>query len=341
MTDVDAPVTVRDVYLWDHERLWRALYAFTGSRQLADETVAEVFTEALRHEGTIRDVTGWVWRSAFGSATAPATGPHTDATEQLAPVLARLDELDTADRRLLAWCHVGGWTAGEVAPALGMPRAVARFRLRRAEGRARTVLADGAATTPPAADLLRPFERVPVPDQWDEIVTRMELDGIVPGERRRTGRTWIALGAVAAVIAFVVGLIVTSSSTPDDDTRPVDSSAVPTATIGDGREVTLALNDRDGSSTAGTFRLRLYESGGTTLLEYEDVDVAPDDEIAFVAIELDGRVGSTTPYTPRSIGSLQLAEGTLTTPFTIRIVLTGADGDIVHSSDIVELTPDL
>ena len=56
---------------------------------------------------------------------------------------------------------------------------------------------------------------------------------------------------------------------------------------------------------------------------------------------ISGRVGSTTPYTPRSIGSLQLAEGTLTTPFTIRIVLTGADGDVVHSSDIVELTPDL
>ena len=341
MTDLDAPITARDVYLWDHERLWRALYAFTGSRAFTDDTVADVFAEAVRRDGTVRDITGWVWSSAFAVTPGPATELSTDS-EPLAALLARLDEFDAGDRRLLSWCHVGGWTAREMAPALGSSRALTTLRLRRAERRARSLLADGTARSPRAVeDAFGDFAGVPVADQWDDVEARLDLD-VVPIGARRSGRPWIVVGAVVAVVALVGGLIVTAgSSTPAESTRPGDSTALPTATIGDGREVTLAMSDVRDGPTAGTFRLRLYESGGTTLLEYEDVDVVPDENVEFIVIELDGRVGSTTPYTAGSIGSLQLSEGILTTPFTIRVALADADAEAIQTSDTVRLTPDL
>ena len=338
MTDLDVPVTVRDVYLWDHERLWRALYAFTGSRQLADDAVADVFAEALRHDGTIRDITGWIWSAAF--AHEPASGPPTDP-EPFRTLLARLDELDTGDRRLLSWRHVGGWTAREMAPALGSTRAITRLRLERAERRAQPILADEVARpAQTVADLFRHFDAIAVPDRWDDIEARLDLDDAVPVGPLGRARPWIVVGAVVAVLALVAGLIVTAgSSTPADNTRAVDSAALPTATIGGGRPVTLALSAVRGGPTTGTFRLRLYESGGTTVLEYEDIDMMPDEDIEFVIIELDGRVGSTTPYAAGSIGSLQLSDGILTTPFAIRLALTDADGEVIDSSDTVVLTP--
>lgn len=347
MTDLDAPITVRDVYLWDHERLWRSLYAVTGSRQFADDTVADVFAEALLRDGTLRDITGWVWGAAFAVTPESATEPSTDSelsigSEPVAAALARLGELETGDRRLLAWSHVGGWTASEIAPALGSSRTLTRLRLHRAERRARSMLAAGGERAPhTVADMFRPFAAVPVTARWDDVEARLDLD-VGPVGSRRNGRPWLAIGAVVAVVALVAGLIVTAgSSTPAESTRPTDSPALSTATIGDGREVTLAMSDVRDGPTGGTFRLRLYESGGTTLLEYEDVDVLPDEDAEFIVIELDGRIGSTTPYTAGTIGSLQLSDGILTTPFTIRVALADADAEIIQTSDVVELTPDL
>jgi DNA-directed RNA polymerase specialized sigma24 family protein len=339
MNDLDDPITARDVYLWDHERLWRALFAFTASRELTDEIVADVFADAVRRDGTVRDITSWVWASAFDAAPGPL--PSTDEGS-LAAAFARLDRLDADDRRLLSWRHVGGWTAGEIASALGSARILTRLRLHRAERRARATFADAASRSPGAVDdAFGPFSTVPVADQWHEVEARLDQVDL-PFHARRSGRPWIAVGAVIAVIALVAGLVVTAgSSTPDESTPPEDSTSLPTATIGDGREVTLAMNDARDRPTGGTFRLRLYESGGTTLLEYEDVDVLSAEGAEFVVIELDGRVGSTVPYAAGSIGSLQVSDGILTTPFTIRVALTDADARIVQTSDVVELTPDL
>lgn len=342
MTDLDAPITARDVYLWDHERLWRTVYAFTGSRELTDDIVADVFADAVRRDGTVRDITSWIWGAAFPVAPAASTTPSIDA-EPLAAALTRLDRLDAADRRLLSWCHVGGWTADEIASAIGSPRVLTRLRLRRAERRARAAFADDTQRSPGTIeDVVGPFTTMPVADQWHEIEHRLDHDHPPPVGARHNGRPWIAVGAVIAVVGLVAGFVVTAgSSTPAESTRADDSTVLPTATIGNGREVTLAMSEAGDGPTTGTFRLRLYETGGTTLLEYEDVDVMSDEDAEFVVIELDGRVGARMPYSAGSIGSLQVSDGILATPFTIRVVLTGADAEVVLTSDVVELTPDL
>jgi len=144
---------VRIVYDADHDRLWRSIFAFSGSRDVADEAVAEAFAQAIRRGDEIRDVAAWVWRSAFAIARgdlkrrrswisaeeAADVGEH-DA--RLGEVLARLSELSPEDRQLIVLCHVGGWKPGELATVLGEPAGRLRVRLHRATRRAREILED-------------------------------------------------------------------------------------------------------------------------------------------------------------------------------------------------------
>ena len=141
---------VRAVYESDHARLWRSLYAFTSSRAIADDAVAEAFAQALRRGDEIRDVQAWVWRAAYAIARGElkrrgsnATLPDLsfdDQSDGIAGVLSRLGSMSDGDRELLVLCHVGGWKPGELARVTGVPAGVIRVRLHRATRRARDLL---------------------------------------------------------------------------------------------------------------------------------------------------------------------------------------------------------
>lgn len=142
---------VRTVYEADHARLWRSIYAFSGSRDVADEATAEAFAQALRRGDEVRDVAAWVWRSAFAIARGElqrrrrsddrlADGSTTDGIDGLGDLLRRLASLSEQDRELIVLCHVGGWKPGELAEVLGEPAGRVRVRLHRATDRARKIL---------------------------------------------------------------------------------------------------------------------------------------------------------------------------------------------------------
>lgn len=141
---------VRAVYVADHARLWRSLYAFSGSREVADEATAEAFAQALRRGDEIRDVAAWVWRSAFAIARGelqrrrrPDSPPIREAVApggDLAELLGALAELPEADRELIVLCHVAGWKPGELAAVLDANAGAIRVRLHRATARARDLL---------------------------------------------------------------------------------------------------------------------------------------------------------------------------------------------------------
>ena len=148
---------VRRVYETDHDRLWRSLFAFCGSRPLADDAVAEAFAQALRGGDRIDDVAAWVWTSAFkiargelkqrGRTTADLLAERraTDVDiahddEDIQHLLQRLSALSHDDRELIVLCHVGGWKPRELAPVLGIPAGTLRVRLHRATARAREIL---------------------------------------------------------------------------------------------------------------------------------------------------------------------------------------------------------
>lgn len=149
---------VRRVYEADHARLWRSLFAFCGSRPLADDAVAEAFAQALRRGDGIDDVAAWVWTSAFkiargelqqrGRTTADLVVDRRaadidsviDDDDDVNHLLQRLAALSHDDRELIVLCHVGGWKPRELAPVLGIPAGTLRVRLHRATARAREIL---------------------------------------------------------------------------------------------------------------------------------------------------------------------------------------------------------
>jgi RNA polymerase sigma-70 factor (ECF subfamily) len=152
MTSDLAVHRVRRVYETDHPRLWRSLFAYTGSRTIADDAAAEAFAQALRRGDEVRDVAAWVWRSAYAIARGElqrrsrSTGGGESIElavgdpDDLAGVMAQLQELSPDDRELLVLCHVAGWKPRELAPVLGVPVGALRVRLHRATRRARELM---------------------------------------------------------------------------------------------------------------------------------------------------------------------------------------------------------
>jgi len=47
------------------DRMWRALYAYTGDPEIASDALSEAFAQALRRGDAIREADRWIWRSAF------------------------------------------------------------------------------------------------------------------------------------------------------------------------------------------------------------------------------------------------------------------------------------
>ncbi|MGI8755641.1 MAG: hypothetical protein ACR2MB_07225 [Acidimicrobiales bacterium] len=66
--------------------LWRALVAWSGSTDVADEALAESFAQLLRRGAEVRDPAAWAWRAAFRLDRLP------DDAIDLVRALARLSD---------------------------------------------------------------------------------------------------------------------------------------------------------------------------------------------------------------------------------------------------------
>jgi DNA-directed RNA polymerase specialized sigma24 family protein len=65
-TTVSADVAgLEQVYEEHGGKLWRALFLYTGDREIASDGLAEAFAQALRRGDELRSPERWVWRSAF------------------------------------------------------------------------------------------------------------------------------------------------------------------------------------------------------------------------------------------------------------------------------------
>jgi RNA polymerase sigma-70 factor, ECF subfamily len=147
---------VRDAYASTHARLWRAVLAFSGSREITDDAVAEAFAQVLRRGAEVRDVEAWVWRSAFAIARGELARRSSAVSESVVDVGESMPEpavdlmrslrlLPTSDRELLVLVHIGGWAPSELAEITGTPAATVRVRLHRANKRARAIFEGGAS----------------------------------------------------------------------------------------------------------------------------------------------------------------------------------------------------
>ena len=65
MASAETAAKLEMLFRADAPRLWRSLLLFTGSRDIADDAVAEAFAQALRRGDAIKEPSAWIRRVAF------------------------------------------------------------------------------------------------------------------------------------------------------------------------------------------------------------------------------------------------------------------------------------
>jgi RNA polymerase sigma factor (sigma-70 family) len=144
MDGVATDVSVESVYRSIHGRLWRALWAMSGDRDVASDAEAEAFAEVLRRGDAVEDVAGWVWRSAFRIANGllaersrPMTSSEVMSNEtagegSLSEFLSLLGSLSAQQRACVVLRYVGDLSAAEIGTLLGTSAGTVRVQLHRA-----------------------------------------------------------------------------------------------------------------------------------------------------------------------------------------------------------------
>lgn len=156
---------LRPVYEAVHARLWRAVLAWSGSAQVADEAVAEAFAQAARRGAAIADPTAWVWRAAFRIAAGDMARARREPLEPLGDhhemvadgsamaipgeaidLLRALRQLSDQQRRAVVLTDGAGFRAPEAAALMGTSAATVRVQASRARRRLRALLAETETT---------------------------------------------------------------------------------------------------------------------------------------------------------------------------------------------------
>ena len=148
---------IEDVYREDGPRLWRALFAYAGDPEVASDTLAEVFAQALNHHGPLESPQRWIWRSAFKIAagemkrrrTSTATMPSLLAAaasyemeEPAIELVAALAKLPRSQRVAVVLHHAAGYPVGEIAAILGTSSATVKVHLHRGRRRLAELLGE-------------------------------------------------------------------------------------------------------------------------------------------------------------------------------------------------------
>ena len=153
--ELDARVErVRMAYEAVHAPLWRAVLAYSGATDVADEAVAEAFAQLLRRGDGVDDPAAWAWRSAFriaagelkrrGRAPVPGAVPDVGVSvpEPALDLIAALHHLTDQQRACVVLCDLAGHPAPEAARLLGTTAATVRVQRMRARRRLRDLLED-------------------------------------------------------------------------------------------------------------------------------------------------------------------------------------------------------
>lgn len=141
----------------DGARLWRALFAFCGSGEIADEARAEAFAQAVRRwrqEPVPRSTAGWVWTTAFKIARGllkdahrQLDGPDQVLITEIPPPVDHLVKalacLSPRQRQAVVLFDYADRPIAEVASSLGVKSATAYVHINRGRRRLRQLLDEG------------------------------------------------------------------------------------------------------------------------------------------------------------------------------------------------------
>ena len=140
------------VYREHGARLWRAVFLTSGSREVADDAVAEAFAQALRRGHALRDPAAWVWRAAFriaagelkerGTMEAFVEESVMRMPEPFVDLWRALAGLPFKQRASVVLADYAGWSHREIAKALGSSTSAVGVHVHRARKRLRDLLED-------------------------------------------------------------------------------------------------------------------------------------------------------------------------------------------------------
>jgi RNA polymerase sigma factor (sigma-70 family) len=141
---------VERLFRKDGVRLWRALVAFTGDREIASDAVAEAFAQVLGRGDEVRAPERWVWRAAFkiargdmkerGRHQALATDQSYEMSDPPGDLLKALARLSPKQRAATILHFYAGYSTKEVAEILGSSAATVRVHLSQGRKRLRALL---------------------------------------------------------------------------------------------------------------------------------------------------------------------------------------------------------
>ena len=145
---------LEELYRQHGDRLWRAVLAFAGDREVASDAVAEAFAQALRRGGELRDPLAWVFRTAFrvaageladrrrrGAGSSVEEGSY-EMPERADALIAALGRLPRKQRASLVLHHYAGYPVNEIAGMIGSTGPAVRVHLSRGRRRLRELLAE-------------------------------------------------------------------------------------------------------------------------------------------------------------------------------------------------------
>jgi RNA polymerase sigma factor (sigma-70 family) len=130
-------------------RLWRALYAYAGDREVTSDAVAEAFAQLMGRGDAVRDARMWVWKTAFRIAAGelqdrrrwagePPDRPYS-VPEIDRDLEAALSQLSPRERAVLSLAHAG-YSSPEIAHVIGCAPVTVRVHLTRAKRKLRVML---------------------------------------------------------------------------------------------------------------------------------------------------------------------------------------------------------
>lgn len=142
---IGAKGMIERLYREEGRRLWWALVAYAGDREVASDALAEAFAQALGRGDALRDPLAWIWRVAFRVAAGELKRRRQvdhrlpdvhDAPEQRASELVSLlRQLPDKQRAAIVLHYYADRPVRDVAAALGVTPATARVHLHRGRRR--------------------------------------------------------------------------------------------------------------------------------------------------------------------------------------------------------------
>lgn len=138
------------LYRDQRDRMWRAVLAFAGDPDVANDAVSEAFAQALRRGAAIRSPERWLWRAVFRIAAGElkergrrgidrSEGAYEmdGLAQDLIAALARLSE---KQRTAVVLHHAAGYPASEIARIIGSTTPGVHVLLSRGRKRLRQLL---------------------------------------------------------------------------------------------------------------------------------------------------------------------------------------------------------